>query len=300
MKTEKINHLIPKTIKKKAFIHTPEYLPKLHGLFVVAGSRGSGKTYSCTNLIRFYKKEGLCDKVIIISPTGLSNKLFYEDLINDESDIMTDITPSSIHQVVNIIEQEAAEYNEYKMIVDLFKAWKKLERKKNFDIESIDPMLLLDFEKYNIFDMEEPPKWKYNDASRPPLIHVMLDDCQGSSIMKSSGPLINFAIKHRHIAGIGCSLYMLVQSYISTSSTPRCIRENATCIILFRVRDEKLEKQLSEECTPVQFTPEQFLEAFHFATGDDIHNFLMVDYSAKDNRILRKNFDTFITFSGDI
>lgn len=296
MKTEKISHLVPKTIKKKAFIHTPEYLPKLHGLFVIAGSRGSGKTYSCTNLIRFYKKEGLCDKCIIISPTGLSNKVFYEDLINDESDIITNISPGSIGHVINVIEQEAADYEAYKHIKDLYKTWKRLEKRKNLDIESIDPHMLLDMERYNIFEMQEPPTWKYKDDTRPPLIHVMLDDCQGSAIMKSSGPLINFAIKHRHIAGIGCSLYMLVQSYISTSSTPRCIRENATCIILFRVRDKKLEEQLAEECTPVQFTPDQFLEAFHYATGDDVHDFLMVDYSAKDNRILRKNFDTFITF----
>ena len=294
MELKKIN-LVPKKINKKAFIHTPEYLPKLHCLCVVAGSRGSGKTYSCTNLIRFYKKEGLADRVIIISPTGLSNKIFYEDLINDEQDIISDVKNSSIGQVINIIEQEAADYAEYKHIKDLFDTWKKLERKK-IDINDIDPHLMLDFEKYNIFDMQEPPKWKYKDDSRPPLIHVMLDDCQGSSLMKSSGSLINFAIKHRHIAGIGCSLYILVQSYISTSSCPRCIRENATVIMLFRVRDEKLKQQLAEEATPAQFSPTQFLEAFDYATGDDIHNFLMLDYSAKKDRIFRKNFDTFIDF----
>ena len=296
MRTEKITSLVPKTIKKKAFIHTPEYLPKLHGLFVVAGSRGSGKTYSCTNLIRFYKKEGLVDRVIIISPTGLSNKLFYEDLINEESDIITDISPGSLGYVINIIEQEAADYESYKHIKDLFLTWKKLEKKKNLDINMIDPELMLDFEKNGIFDMLEPPKWKYKDDSRPPLIHVMLDDCQGSAIMKSSGPLINMCIKHRHIAGIGCSLYLLVQSYISTSSTPRCIRENCTAAILFRVRDKKLEEQLASECTPVQYTPEQFLEAFRYATGDSVHDFLMVDYSGKEDRIFRKNFDTFISF----
>ena len=67
MRTEHINVEL-KDIKKKAFVHTPEYLPKLHNLVVVAGSRGSGKTYSTTNLIRLYKKEGFCDRCIIISP----------------------------------------------------------------------------------------------------------------------------------------------------------------------------------------------------------------------------------------
>ena len=296
MKTEKINNLVPKTIHKKAFCQCPEYLPKLHGLFVIAGARGSGKTYSCTNLIRFYKKEGLCDRVIIISPTALSNKVFYEDLVNDEEDLITDVTNSSLGRVVDIIEQEAADYETYKYTKNLFNNWKKIQRKKNFDVNSIDPQMLIDMERLGIFDMEEPPTWKYKDDSRPPLIHVMLDDVQGSPIMKSSGPLINFAIKHRHISGIGCSLYMLVQSYISTSSTPRCIRENATCIILFRVRDKKLEETLAFECTPAHFTPDQFLEAFRYATDDDIHDFLLVDYTAKKDKILRKNFDTFLFF----
>lgn len=294
MEVKKIK-LIPKKIDKKAFVHTPEYLPKLHCLCVVAGSRGSGKTYSTTNLIRFYKKEGLCDKCIIISPTGISNKVFYEDLINDEQDIISDVQNSTIGRVIEIIEQEAQDYESYKHIKDLFAAWKKFERKK-IDIDDIDPEMLLEFEKYQIWDMEEPPKWKYKDDTRPPLIHVMLDDCMGTNLMKSSGPLINFAIKHRHIAGIGCSLYILTQSYIAVSSTPRSIRENATVVILFRVRDEKLKEQLAQEATPAQYSPEQFLEAFEYATGDDIHNFLMLDYSAKKGHILRKNFDTLIDF----
>ncbi len=292
MKLQKINLEI-KHINKKAFIHTPEYLPKLHNLVVVAGARGSGKTYSCTNLIRLYKKEGLCDRVIIISPTGLSNKVFYEDLINSDEDIITEMTGDSIHKVIDIIEKEAAEYNEFLEEKKIYELWKKFMSGK-LDIDKIPPEWLITLME-NDFEME-PPKYKYKNEDRPPLIHVMIDDAQGSPLMRSSGPLINFAIKHRHIAGIGCSLYILCQSYISTSSCPRCIRENAQTLILFRVRDDKLKQTLAEECTPAQFTPQQFLEAFNYATDNDIHDFLMVDYSNKKDKIFRHNFDTYISF----
>lgn len=292
MKLQKINLEI-KHINKKCFIHTPEYLPKLHNLVVVAGARGSGKTYSCTNLIRLYKKEGLCDRVIIISPTGLSNKVFYEDLINGDDDIITDMTGDSICRVIDIIEQEAKDYNDYLEQKKIYEIWQKFEKGK-IDIDKIPPEWLIQLMEID-FEME-PPKWKYKNEDRPPLIHVMIDDAQGSPIMRSSGPLINFAIKHRHIAGIGCSLYILCQSYISTSSCPRCIRENSQTLMLFRVRDDKLKETLAEECTPAQFKPSEFLEAYNYATGDDIHDFLMVDYSNKKDKIFRKNFDVFISF----
>lgn len=296
MRTEKIN-LKPKDIKKKAFVHTPEHLPRLHCLCVVAGSRGSGKTYSTTNLVRFYKKAGLVDKCIIVSPTALSNKIFYEDLISSDDDILTEMNGASIAQVIDIIEREADEYNQYIKEKELYKVWQEFMKNK-ISVDKLPEELLIKLiagEQDNDFVFEKP-EWKYKDDTRPPMIHVIIDDGQGSQLMKGSGPLINFAIKHRHIGGIGCSLYILAQSYISTSACPRCIRENATCVILFRVRDEKLKQQLAEECTPVYFTPQQFLEAFDFATHDSPHDFLMCDYSAQKDRIFRKNFDQYIMF----
>jgi hypothetical protein len=223
--------------------------------------------------------------------------VFYEDLITGDDDILTDMNGESIHRVVDIIEQEAADYNDFLKQKELYELFKKFEKGK-LDIDKIDPDMLIQMMEHDIFEMPEPPKWKYKDDTRPPLIHVMIDDAQGSPLMKSSGPLINFAIKHRHIAGIGCSLYILCQSYISTSSCPRCIRENSQVIMLFRVRDEKLKETLSQEATPAQFSPDQFLEAFTYAT-DDIHDFLMIDYSAKRDQIFRKNFNEYITFKDE-
>lgn len=296
LKTERI-HVKLKHITKKAFVHTPDHLPKLHNLVVVAGARGSGKTYSCTNLIRLYKKENLADRVIIISPTCQSNRIFYEDLITDEDDLITEMDASAISRTVQIITQEASDYNEYLQNKALYELFKKFAAGK-LKPDKIDPILLVNLmDRYEQFEIQGPPIWRYKDDTRPPVIHVMIDDCQGSPLLRSSGPLINFAIKHRHIAGIGCSLYILCQSYISTSACPRCVRENAQTLMLFRVRDEKLKQTLAEEATPAQFSPQQFLEAFEYATSENVHDFLMVDYNAtKKEHIFRKNFDTFINF----
>lgn len=296
MRTLKIK-LKPKDIKKKAFVHTPEHLPKLHTLTVVAGSRGSGKTYSTTNLIRFYKKAGLVDRCIIISPTAASNKIFYEDLLNSDDDILTEMNGTSIMRATQIIEQESQEYNEYLENKRLYEIWQRFMKHEISENELPEELLMrLIVGDDNRFAEMVKPVWKYKDDSRPPLIFVIIDDAQGSPLLKGSGALINFAIKHRHIGTIGCSLFILTQSYISVSSCPRCIRENATCILLFRVRDEKLKQQLAEECTPVYYTPNQFLEAFNYATKDSPHDFLMCDYSAEKDRIFRKGFNEYLMF----
>lgn len=295
MEITRINNLVPKHIKGKAFIHTPPNLPKLHTLCISSGVRGSGKTYSVTNLIRFYKKAGLVDRVIIVSPTAISNKLFYDDLINDPSDIISDINHATIEHIHGIIGQEAEDYDAYKRVSDLFKLYKVYEKKK-VPIESIPDDVILDFEKHGIFEMEELPPWKYNNGTfRKPLIHLIFDDIMSSPVMGKG--LTNLAIKHRHVGdGMGISMYILVQSYVSTVSCPRPIRSNAQLLLLWGMRDTKAIDRMIEEACPLQFSHEQFKEAFEYSTRESPHSFLMVDFSAKKEHMLRKNFDTYLDF----
>jgi hypothetical protein len=62
------------------------------------------------------------------------------------------------------------------------------------------------------------------------------------------------------------------------------------------MRDPKAIDKMVEEATPLQFSQEQFKEAFEYSTKSNPHDFLMVDFSAKPNHILRKNFDCYINF----
>ena len=167
--------------------------------------------------------------------------------------------------------------------------------RSNKPIESLPEELLLDLEKHGIMELDESPKPKYPNVR--PVIHVLFDDIQGTEIMRPNSPLINLCIRHRHVGGgLGCSVWLLVQSYISTSSVPRCVRENAILLLLWAVRDEKLRIQIAHEATGCSMSPDEFLKAFDFATDDESgHSFLMVDYTAPRGKQFRKNLDQLIS-----
>lgn len=281
--------------KKKAFLQNQNpNLPKLHTLCIAAARRGGGKTTAVTNLIRFYKKSDMCDRCFIISPTAVSNKEFYNDLVNDERDIYTEMDNSVIKEVIRQIEQEAKEYKEYLRIKELYDVWKRFESGK-IDVTKVDPQDMIDFDVYHIWEYEERPKSKYKNEK--PIIHVLIDDCMGSQIMRPNSPLVNLCIRHRHVGdGLGCSIYILTQSYVAHGSVPRPIRENAILLLLWGVRDEKLREQIADEACGIQFTKEQFLMAFDICTQENQHGFLMVDYTNEKKKYLRKGFNEYIIF----
>ena len=58
-------------------------LPKMYFVSLFVGSRGSGKTYSCCQLLKIYEKYGLvlgghcqAQRIILISPTAPANPVF--------------------------------------------------------------------------------------------------------------------------------------------------------------------------------------------------------------------------------
>ena len=113
-----------------------------------------------------------------------------------------------------------------------------------------------------------PPKWKYADDSRPPRLFLVIDDCMGADLFKPRGGLVNFCIKHRHIAdGLGISVAMLVQSYCAVGGVPRPIRENCTCLCLFKSAAQhgsQLEKIHSEIGADIDL--DKFDKMFTYAT----------------------------------
>ena len=198
--------------KKKAFLtKQSKGLPKLHTLAICAAKRGGGKTTAVTNMIQGYKKEGLCDRCFIVSPTAESNAEFYEHLVNPED--IYEPRNSSILRILDEIESESVEVHKYELELKLYKVWTKFLR-SNKPIESLPEELLLDLEKHGIMELDESPKPKYPNVR--PVIHVLFDDIQGTEIMRPNSPLINLCIRHRHVGGgLGCSVWLLVQRYVS-------------------------------------------------------------------------------------
>ena len=70
-------------------------LPKMYFVSLFVGSRGSGKTYACCQLLKLYEKYGLAcsrshlaQRIILISPTAPANPVFTS---------LKNLNPSDIH-----------------------------------------------------------------------------------------------------------------------------------------------------------------------------------------------------------
>lgn len=295
MKTEKIKGyeiIIP---KKKAFINTPEGEIGLHCCCVVAGARGSGKSVAVSSKLHHLKREGLADRVFLISPTAVSNSEMWKGLIEDE-DIYTDMTNESVIKVIEQIELEAKEWNEYEEQLELWKLWKKMLKQKK-PIDEIQPEILIKFLEKGILDMEElgtEPESKYGHK---PVLHLVLDDCQSSQLFVPStkNKLLNATIRHRHLGdGLGCSFWFLVQSYSTNSGLPKAIRDNSTILVLFPMKNANNIIKIIEEVGG-NIDEDTFNKVYDYATKDDPHDFLVIEFNPKNKKyIFRKNWNEVI------
>ena len=121
----------------------------------------------------------------------------------------------------------------------------------------------------------------------------------GTDLFKPRGGLVNFCIKHRHIAdGLGISVAMLTQSYCAANGEglPRPIRENTTCLCLFKSAAQhksQLEKIHNEIGSDIDL--EKFDRFFKHATSKP-YGFLFIDFNPKDkSKQFRSGFDEYLT-----
>jgi hypothetical protein len=293
IKVKRIKNFEPIIPKKSAFtIDTPESLPKLHTLMVLSSKRGGGKSVAITTFVKKLMDNGLIDRVILISPTYWSNKIIFEPLgINEETDVL-EPTKESIKQLVEMVEQDKAEYDEHIKKKKLYKKYKKMMA-SDTPLWGIDPDMMMEFLEMGFF--ESAPQWKYQDDSHPPRIFVIIDDAMGTELMNPKSGLVNLCIKHRHIGGgLGISLALLVQSYCSIGSTPRPIRENCTLLALFRTKDENQIEKIHQEIG-ADIDLDKFDKLFKYAT-DKPHGFLVIDFSPKSpDKTFRSGWNEYIT-----
>lgn len=271
-----INTWLP---KKTAFeVKTPDHTPKLHGLFLFSGKRGGGKGVAMTSLLRHYKKNGCADRIFWISPTLGSNKQFLDELDVQDHDRLESCDNSALDTVMEAIEEESIAWQEYH---DRLKAWKKLHSAKHVNDLDLDVLTFADHT--GLLDgSSTKPMSRYG---RKPILHLVIDDCMGTPLM-SSGPrskLVNMCIKHRHLGnGLGCSLWICVQSWSALGSVPRAIRENATGVALFSSPQDKQVAVMAEELCDRR-GEQLFLDCYKYATEPE-HGFLFVDLTDKAAR----------------
>lgn len=296
MKTKKINDMDIVLPKSKAFAYeTPPNCPKAHQNCLVIGKRGSGKSVSAVNLIEMMKY----DRVFIISPTMASNKDLMERLNVDEADVFEDPDDIECLDIIReAIEQEADDLDKY---LDDMKKYNLLMRLMNRKSPiDIPEELLVDFFNPQSGNFEKPThKW----GGKKPMCGLLIDDCVGSRLFSKGIQRLNkLTILHRHLGGlknvegaIGLSLFFLVQSYVvAHGGISKCIRNNATTIILFKTKNSRELNQIVEECSG-EIEPEVFMEMYNYALQCK-HDFLFIDLHKKDEHAssFRRNFNEFL------
>lgn len=274
-------------------IETPLELPKLHTLQIYVGHRGSGKSIAATNMLDFYRQNGLLDRLIIISPTyysnrdmlGRLNEYIFEDDVLDPEDNSVGKT------VAKKIEEERDDYERY---WEDLKWWKKMMKQEE---DHIDELMQDEERVLRMFDgknFQKPTHWL---NGKRPVIHVYCDDCQDTQLFRNRH-FKNLCIRHRHIGpfmnepgALGASLYLTAQNYKSTDAgLPKPLRGNCTVLCVFFSNNRDMLDNIAKEANG-EIDDEEFYAKYRKATNE-AHSFLMIDFTARDKRLaFRKRFE---------
>jgi hypothetical protein len=271
--------------------NTPEYverqipkgMPRLHMLAAIIGSRNSGKTTTCIQLLKMYQKAKSYDKIVWFSPTASREqkmKAFVQD--SPKHCPVEIIDKFSVEEFQGLIEWIKTEIDEYKQYLKDVELYKKFQRTKNEDDLTHEELLRLDE-----MDWSQP---KTNYIYGYPSFGVVFDDNIGDKNVFSptcKGVTSNFWILHRHLS---CSVFILSQ--IVANGIPRQIRGNISLWILFSCKSDSLKNEIAKELA-FKCKPERFLDMWEFATQNQ-HDFLFADYDANQDQMFRKNFDTLL------
>jgi len=237
------------------------------------------------------------DRIFIVSPTIQSNKALLDRLRIDPDDIYDPDDLEALDDIKRKIDEERDLYEKYLADMKKYKEFmKKLE--SNNPIFHIPDETLLMFFQNGTF---QKPRHKWN--GRKPHMAVLFDDVMGSLLFtKGIRKLNKMTIFHRHLGqlekggALGCSLYFLVQSYkAQAGGISKCIRNQATTIVLFKTKNDKELQEIQEECSG-EIDKETFYQMYEQATEGE-HNALVIDLHYKKGihpSGFRKNLDTFL------
>ena len=267
----------------------PEHI-KLHALVLaIAKSRG-GKTFFITHLLNWLKFDLVC----VITPTFESNSGHFKKMNVLPENVMDPDDPEVVGKIITIVEKERDDLVDYRRKVQMVKELKELYRTpkrmgEHYELfsEYVDP-----------FGGWIKPTHKYN--GRKPRIALYVDDSQSSLIFRNRR-FLNLCTRARHLgsmpdteeASIGLSIFIACQNYTAQGGgLPKAVRGNATHLALWRTKNEKELKLISEELAGV-VSPELFRKAYDYCMTDESDKYAMmfVDMHPKDGfPVFRKNY----------
>lgn len=217
----------PLLVKKKNVPQSTNIsLPLLFNTQLYIGSKGTGKSYKLTQLLKMYEKSKIRDedgieydmRTILICPTASSGANEVYKMINslDKEDIHLDYSDDLIIKIIDDIKAKQTEYEQYinyKKVYDKFSRIKNLEKMETNELELLEEN---DFMPIEII--------------RPKITWIIFDDLIGLGAFnkKAKSVLSNLTIKHRHLK---TNLIFTTQSY---RQIPPVIRNNIDIYCIFK------------------------------------------------------------------
>lgn len=274
----------PIIIKKKNVPQsTNKSLPLLFNTQLYIGSKGTGKSYKLTQLLKFYEESKIKDedgieyemRTILVCPTASSGaNEVYKILksLNQEEDIHLEYSDELILKILDDIKAKQAQYDEYinyKKIYDKFKKIKSVDKLETDELETL--------EEYDFMS----PKECFGDIM-PKITWIIFDDLIGMGAFnkKAKSVLSNLTIKHRHLK---TNLIFTTQSY--KQITP-VIRTNIDIYCIFKNSSyNELLNKIYEDISGV-LTMQDFIELYTHAT-DEKNDCLTIVNNSMDKKGVR-------------
>lgn len=273
----------------------PSHLFNLHTLGAFIGNCGSGKTNAIALLTREYLDYGSFNRVYVISPTYSSNDVWQSLPEIQEEDVYTDVLDSqtAIHSILDKIKEDADIWQSSKEYVKIWKKWLRVEEDdQRMTQDEMNALILCDFTKP--IEVEKPSSV------------LIIDDMSHSNLFQNSpkNPFINLCLRHRHIHGVGLSIFICVQNY--RTGIPKCLRQNIKQFFIFPTKDNTQTDAIYEEIGNI-VDLDTFYHYYHQATNSSDHDFLTIDTNpqAKSSKLkkllrFRKNFDEYLVTTEQI
>lgn len=258
------NNLI--NIKKKNVPQsTNQSLPLLFNTQLYIGSKGTGKSYKLTQLLKFYEQSEIRDedgvkydmRTILICPTASSGaNEIYKILksLDQEKDVYLDYSDDILLQIMDDIKLKQMSYDKYLTYKKLFDKFKKIK-----DVEKLETDELLLLEENEFMN----PNDIFGDI-KPVITWIIFDDLIGlGAFSKKSKNLINnLTIKHRHLR---TNLIFSTQSF---KAIPSVIRTNIDIYVIFKSSSyNEIIKKIHEDISGYVNIAD-FLELYEHATNE--------------------------------
>lgn len=274
----------PIIIKKKNVPQsTNKSLPLLFNTQLYVGSKGTGKSYKLTQLLKFYEESKIKDedgveyemRTILVCPTASSGaNEVYKILksLNQEEDIHLEYSDELILEILDDIKAKQAQYDEY---INYKKAYDKFRRSKS--VERLETEELEILETHDFMSPQEC----FGDIM-PKITWIIFDDLIGMGAFnkKAKSVLSNLTIKHRHLK---TNLIFTTQSF---KQIPPVIRTNIDIYCVFKNSSyNELLNKIYEDISGV-LTMEEFIELYTHAT-DEKNDCLTIVNNSMDKRGVR-------------